>query len=97
MNLEKKMEFDYDPRKLVVFNKGFEVVIFDNLKQAYEYFRIYRNIYSSENIRTIKRMDYEKFCDILLYDNEDHNSILVYTTIQDTPIKINIQKIKEEI
>ena len=41
-------------------------------------------------------MDFEKFCDILLSDDENSNFILLHTNMKNT-IKIQIQKIRETI
>lgn len=100
MNLQEKItdfQMGYDSKKLIIVNWGYEVEIFNDLETAYRYFDIYRDIYSNENFRSVVKMDYEKFCDILLYDDEDHNFILLHTNIKDTVVKIQIQKIREEI
>lgn len=102
MNLQEKIR-DFQVwgetfhRKLIVVNWGFKTEIFNDLKLAYDYFSVYKNIYSDENLKNVVKMDFEKFCDILLYDDEDHNFILLHTNMKDTVIKIQIQKIRESL
>ena len=100
MNLQEKItdfQMGYDSKKLIVVNWGFKTELFDDLKTAYRYFDIFRDIYSDQNFITVKKMDYEKFCDILLSDDENLNFILLNTSIKDTVIKIQIQKIRESL
>ena len=102
MNLQEKIRNfqvwgETSDRKLIVANWGFKTELFDDLKTAYRYFDIFRDIYADQNLKNVVKMDFEKFCDILLYDDEDHNFILLHTNMKNTVIKIQIQKIRETI
>tara|TARA_R100000231_G_C5319931_1_gene163093 strand:+ start:546 stop:845 length:300 start_codon:yes stop_codon:yes gene_type:complete len=86
---------------LIVVNWGYKTEIFNDLEIAYRYFDIYNSVFSDRNFRSVRKIDYEKFCEILLSDDENSNFILLHTNLtKHSPthtIKIQIQKIREEI
>ena len=99
MNLQEKItdfQMGYDSKELIVVNWGFKTELFDDLKTAYRYFDIFRDVYADQNFRYVVKMDFEKFCDTLLSDDENSNFILLHTNMKNT-IKIKIQKIRETI
>ena len=99
MNLQEKItdfQMGYDSKDLIVVNWGYKTELFDDLKTAYRYFDIFRDVYADQNFRYVVKMDFEKFCDTLLSDDENSIFILLHTNMKNT-IKIQIQKIRETI
>ena len=80
-------------KKLIVFNFKHKVKIYDDLKLAFNEFKFYRELYRYENLRTIKKMDYEKFRKTLLTQDK-YESIFIQTDRPADRIRIKLQEIE---